>query len=112
MRLMLTAMAAKLLHLDAFRGRLLVLRRRIVPVLALGALERDDFSRHNPNLLMYYLMISDTVPAPTVRPPSRIAKRKPLSIATGVISSTVNVTLSPGITISVPSGSCATPVTS
>src|ERR1017187_2976818 len=40
------------------------------------------------------------------------AKRKPLSMATGVISSTCRLTLSPGITISVPSGSCATPVTS
>ena len=57
-------------------------------------------------------MISVTVPAPTVRPPSRIAKRKPFSMAIGVISSTVSVTLSPGITISVPSGNFATPVTS
>ena len=57
-------------------------------------------------------MISVTVPAPTVRPPSRIAKRSPSSIAIGAISSTVRLTLSPGITISVPSGSCATPVTS
>jgi len=57
-------------------------------------------------------MISATTPAPTVRPPSRIAKRSSLSIAIGVISSTVISTLSPGITISVPSGSVATPVTS
>jgi hypothetical protein len=28
-------------------------------------------------------MILDTTPAPTVRPPSRIAKRKPSSIAIG-----------------------------
>jgi len=59
-----------------------------------------------------YFTISLTVPAPTVRPPSRIAKRNPLSMATGVISSTSRLTLSPGITISVPSGNCATPVTS
>src|SRR4051812_15693715 len=59
-----------------------------------------------------YAMISLMVPAPTVRPPSRIAKRKPFSIATGVISSTTKATLSPGITISVPAGSSATPVTS
>src|SRR5690606_22840133 len=51
-------------------------------------------------------------PAPTVRPPSRTAKRRPSSSAMGVISSTVMVTLSPGITISVPSGSCTAPVTS
>ncbi len=51
-----------------------------------------------------YLIISVMVPAPTVRPPSRIAKRKPFSIATGVISSISSATLSPGITISVPAG--------
>ena len=52
------------------------------------------------------------VPAPTVRPPSRMAKRSPFSIATGVCSSISSCTLSPGITISVPSGSFAVPVTS
>jgi len=31
----------------------------------------------------YYSMILATTPAPTVRPPSRIAKRKPSSIAIG-----------------------------
>ena len=73
-------------------------------------------STRSPYLLLakpnYYSMISLTVPAPTVRPPSRIAKRRPLSIATGVISSISSCTLSPGITISVPAGNCATPVTS
>jgi len=59
-----------------------------------------------------YLTISVTVPAPTVRPPSRMAKRTPFSIAIGAISVTSRLTLSPGITISVPSGSFATPVTS
>ncbi len=48
-------------------------------------------------------------PAPTVRPPSRIANRKPSSIATGVISSISTRTLSPGITISTPSGSATFP---
>jgi hypothetical protein len=41
------AMAAELLHFQPLRGGLLVLRRRIVPVLALRALERDDIARHN-----------------------------------------------------------------
>ena len=59
-----------------------------------------------------YSMISVIVPEPTVRPPSRIANRSPFSSATGVISSTLIVTLSPGITISTPSGRFATPVTS
>ena len=53
-----------------------------------------------------------TTPAPTVRPPSRMAKRSPSSIAIGVINSMSTVTLSPGITISVPAGSVTTPVTS
>ena len=59
-----------------------------------------------------YLMIFDTTPAPTVWPPSRIAKRRPCSIAIGQISWTVIVMLSPGITISTPSGSLMLPVTS
>ena len=59
-----------------------------------------------------YFMILATTPAPTVRPPSRIAKRRPSSIAIGTRSSTTIDTLSPGITISVPSGSFTEPVTS
>src|SRR5271165_1746896 len=59
-----------------------------------------------------YAIISVMVPAPTVRPPSRMANRKPFSMATGVISSISSATLSPGITISVPAGKVATPVTS
>ena len=57
-------------------------------------------------------VILATTPAPTVRPPSRMAKRSFSSMAIGAISSTSNETLSPGITISVPSGSVTTPVTS
>jgi hypothetical protein len=60
----------------------------------------------------FYSRIFVTAPAPTVRPPSRIAKRRPSSTATGVCSSTVILTLSPGITISTPSGSAMVPVTS
>jgi hypothetical protein len=59
-----------------------------------------------------YCTISAMVPAPTVCPPSRIANRRPFSMATGVISSITRLTLSPGMTISVPAGSSATPVTS
>src|SRR5262249_47603825 len=59
-----------------------------------------------------YLTIFVTRPAPTVRPPSRIAKRRPSSMAIGWISSTFISVLSPGITISVPSGRLTTPVTS
>jgi hypothetical protein len=57
-------------------------------------------------------MILATTPAPTVRPPSRIANRNPSSIAIGAINFTVIFTLSPGITISTPSGNSTAPVTS
>ena len=53
-----------------------------------------------------------TTPDPTVRPPSRIAKRRPSSQAMGVISVISMSMLSPGITISTPSGSLMFPVTS
>ena len=59
-----------------------------------------------------YSLIAITTPEPTVRPPSRIAKRRPTSIAMGVISSTFISTLSPGMHISTPSGRLMTPVTS
>jgi len=52
-----------------------------------------------------YSTTEATTPAPTVRPPSRMAKRRPSSMAIGAISCTTIDTLSPGITISVPSGS-------
>ena len=59
-----------------------------------------------------YSMIVATRPDPTVRPPSRIAKVRPCSIAIGWISSIVISTLSPGMHISVPSGRVITPVIS
>src|SRR5690349_23308821 len=59
-----------------------------------------------------YLRIFVTRPAPTVRPPSRMANRRPSSMAIGWISSTVISVLSPGMTISVPEGRVTTPVTS
>src|SRR5438270_9179570 len=59
-----------------------------------------------------YSMMSVTVPAPTVRPPSRIAKRRPFSIAIGAMRLIVSDVLSPGITISAPCASSAVPVTS
>jgi len=57
-------------------------------------------------------MIFATTPAPTVRPPSRMANFRPFSMAIGIISFTVREVLSPGITISVPAGSSHSPVTS
>ena len=59
-----------------------------------------------------YLIILVTTPAPTVLPPSLIAKFKLLFIAIGVINFTLNFPSSPGITISVPEGNVTSPVTS
>src|SRR5574343_483338 len=57
-------------------------------------------------------MILATTPAPTARPPSRMAKRRPSSMAMGAISLTVIDTLSPGMTISLSAGNSMEPVTS
>src|SRR3954470_16344120 len=84
-------------------------RRRLVEQLVIESLEA------NTNLCSVghnYSMILVTTPAPTVLPPSRIAKRICSSRATVVMSSTSTVTLSPGITILTPSGSITEPVTS
>ena len=59
-----------------------------------------------------YLIILVTTPAPTVLPPSLIAKFNFSLIAIGVINFTVNLASSPGITISVPEGNSTSPVTS
>ncbi len=141
MRRMLAATAAEFLELQPLRRRLPVLGRRIIPLFAITALHRNNFSGHcslpvvfverapSPaslcrcclhsgrgrplhTFIYCYCTISAIVPAPTVWPPSRIAKRKPFSMATGVINSITSETLSPGITISVPAGNSATPVTS
>ena len=102
-----TTESAVLLELQLGRLLLLVAVSRVIAPLTLCALEVYDIARHLP-----YSRISVMEPAPTVRPPSRIAKRSPFSIAIGVISSTDRFVLSPGITISTPSDSVATPVTS
>jgi len=73
---------------------------------------RDLVNQNRAASALYYFVISATTPAPTVRPPSRMAKRRPGSMAIGAISLTPRFTLSPGITISVPSGSSTSPVTS
>jgi len=65
-----------------------------------------------PWLKPFYFITSATRPAPMVRPPSRMAKRWPFSIATGAMSSISTETLSPGITISTPVGRVTVPVTS
>ena len=113
-----------------------VLRRVIRVRLALAAAQRDEHaitlchgqipssiaewthrvgglppSSHEPPLPRYS-RIDVTAPAPTVRPPSRIAKRNPSSSAIGEIKRTLICTLSPGIAISTPVGRPISPVTS
>ena len=48
----LAAAITELRELQATGGRLLVLRRRVIPVLAFGALQCDDFAHYlySPNL--------------------------------------------------------------
>src|SRR5262249_51831001 len=119
MRRVLPARIAEFLRLHALRMLFLVLRRRVVAVFAFPALQRDDLS-HDPIPFSSsarsggkrYSIMSVTAPAPTVWPPSRIAKRSPFSSATGVIKLTSQLTLSPGITISTPCGNFTSPVTS
>src|SRR5688572_11988206 len=85
------------------------LERRLVDQAVVEGFETDSDALALHSL---YSRIFATTPAPTVLPPSRMAKRSPCSIAIGVISVTTIFTLSPGITISVPLGSSTDPVTS
>ena len=87
-------------------------RRNIPPISRTGSPGDVARGRDQGPAPHHHLMIFATTPAPTVRPPSRMAKRSFSSIAIGAISSTSNFRLSPGITISVPSGSLTVPVTS
>ncbi len=106
MTCVLAAEATVLAQFEPLARLLFILRRAVVAPLTFRARERDDVSH------CAYSTISLIVPAPTVRPPSRIAKRAPFSSATGTCSSAVIDVLSPGITISTPSGSLSEPVTS
>jgi len=76
---------AKLIQLQPSRRILFVFRRYVIAFFALGALQNYIISRHYFNLLFIYSTISETVPAPTVLPPSRMANLSPFSIAIGAI---------------------------
>src|SRR5215510_7420715 len=90
-------------------GRLDDLGRRLIeqPVVVGLEADPDPLLRHRR-----YASMLVTEPAPTVRPPSRMAKRWPTSRAIGVMRSTDISTLSPGMIISAPSGRPMAPVTS
>jgi hypothetical protein len=53
-RLVLAAAVTELLELETARGRLLVLRRRVIPLLALSALQRHNF----PHLKISLIQLS------------------------------------------------------
>jgi len=99
--------------------RSVVLRHRYAPCSisrcareALKAVRIRSSRVNRSSLSFIYASTFVTTPAPTVCPPSRIAKRSPSSSAIGVPSVTSRLTLSPGTTISRPSGSFTSPVTS
>src|SRR6185437_12935098 len=85
-------------------GRLHDLEGRLVDQLVVERLQADADLLLSEGLchVSLYSRILVTTPAPTVRPPSRMAKRSFSSMAMGWISVTVILMLSPGITISVP----------
>src|SRR5439155_8007487 len=85
---------------------------RPVELLVVVALETDADLLLLQAAGLPYLSMAVTTPAPTVRPPSRTAKRRPWSMAIGWMSSMSMFVLSPGMTISWPSGSLIEPVTS
>src|SRR6185503_11870497 len=71
---MVPASRTEFLCLETFRILLLVLRHRVVTFFAVVALQCNDIAHKTST---YPSIISATVPAPTVRPPSRIANRNP-----------------------------------
>src|SRR5918997_1856669 len=124
-RRVLPAPRAELPQLDAIRGIAPVFTRVVVTALALLTCQRYQLSHSYPpnhrgetpsrprrSSVSCYSMIWVTTPAPTVRPPSRMAKLRPSSMAMGEINSTSITVLSPGITISTPSSRRISPVTS
>jgi hypothetical protein len=73
---------AEFTPLESIRIVLLILHGRIVPLLANGTSQINDFSHLNAPMLscdssQIYARISVTTPEPTVLPPSRTANRNP-----------------------------------
>jgi hypothetical protein len=68
--------------------------------------------RNTASLNRFYSRTFVTTPDPTVRPPSRIAKRLPSTRAIGLPRETSTLTLSPGMHISAPPSRLVVPVTS
>src|SRR5262245_18501479 len=88
--------ATELLQFQAVGMRPLVLGGGGVAPLAGATGERDDVAHGR------YSAISVTTPAPTVRPPSRIANRHSFSIPPRLLNSIAHATLSPAIPLPPP----------
>src|SRR3989442_8291029 len=114
MRRVLPATPAEFLDLQPIRSGFPVLGCRIIPLFAITALQRNDLSGHSApsfflcgagalareklfraslpldgrgrSSLQLYCTTSLMVPAPTVGPPSRMANRKPFSLATALLT--------------------------
>jgi len=118
MRCMFSATRTKLAKLKTIRIVSAIFLSRIISLFAFITLKRNHRTnifllRCHSNLPTFsHSIILVTTPAPTVRPPSRMANFEPCSRATGTMSSTVRLTSSPGMTISTPSGKVILPVTS
>jgi len=131
MHRVLAIKSAELLQFDTFRHRFFIACGRIIPTLTFRTGKVNNLSGHDrlsPRIRTQtedsssrcapgpqgpsYSIISVTRPAPTVRPPSRIANRRNFSMAIGEIRVTSMLILSPGMTISTPSGRVMSPVTS
>ena len=110
---------AVFLQLHTIGSGLLIFLGRVIPAFTLSTRQGDQCAHYcslgfflNPvskdtgsdKKIDYYLIMFVTRPEPTVRPPSRMAKRRPSSMAIGLINSPRIKTLSPGMTISMPSG--------
>ena len=114
MNCMLIAETTILFEFHPLGMQSLIFCRSIISLLTFCTFKRDYIAHFTAPLFnnSSYSIISVTTPAPTVRPPSRIAKRSSFSIAISFSSSTVITILSPGITLSTPSGIRMLPVTS
>ncbi len=99
-------------HAEAARGaKLLILAARAARFIL--STQTSTFSpRPKTPLASNQARTFVTIPEPTVRPPSRIAKRLPSTSAIGLPNSTSRPMLSPGIHISAPPSNLTPPVTS
>ena len=103
----------ELFELHAVRVVTPILSGCVVTLSAIGTTQRNDYPSACFSLCHDdYSMTLVTTPDPTVLPPSRMANRSPVSRTMGEMSFSVISILSPGITISTPSGNRISPVTS